>query len=842
MAVVAEKIIRIDVVASANAQRAINAMATDLKKVESAAKNMQRTMTTGFGGVNSVLSKMTSFLGVFGVTVGMGAVTKWVIESANAYQVLESRLSLVLGSYEKAERATKEIADIAKLTGREIDGVAKLYEKASRSAAQFGVSQSVVRDITQGFAQSIRLSGASTQEAYASLVQFGQALASGRLQGDEFRSLMENNAVFMYEFARAAGISVSELRKMGTEGRLSAKFLFDTMTKEGEGGLNMMQRLDKMAAQVPLTFQQSFTALTSAAVETTGVMAKLFNDTDGDKLGIFGPWVRGLSAINDRLREAQTLSNAMDEGFWRRLLRAIGSVGPPGKLTAPEGARKSALDTVLDEKTAALEEIEKMQASIDRDAATFKREWGSETATFKPNSPALARLDRLTGRRKELDELIQAYGRLRTAERAMTYGEGFYGDPDAGDIKTPDPDAERRLKSARASLEDFAKARQRDADATWDILLGREEEKKASAQMVLLEEKLTEALVKGDSAQANRIRADIRRAELGRRLIDDLKDEVAAREKLRGEEKTDLERVQTQLLRDTEAIDAIKNKTRATDEYTEAKLREKRAAAVDERFGLAGQELPDSARLAWLNDYIATLDKAIAKKGELFEEREISKQEKAQGIVDASNVRRVDDLAEDINRRLKAGILSTDGKSVGEALRDNIKEIVGNMTVDIIVNPITSVFSRVLAQLADQFSAMLTKSIYEQIASSSSDPIGSLIGLLLTGAAGGSGIDGSSGISGPGLKIPDTLTAPGLAKGAAYIPYDDFPARLHRGERVLTAQENAQYSRGGVTITSSPSITIDARTDQAVVYGLVTEAVQQGNRALVEEMRAQGVL
>lgn len=837
MAVVAEKIIRIDVVASANAQRAINAMATDLKKVETAATGMQRTLSTGFGGLNSMLGKTASFLGAFGVTVGMGALTRWVIESANAYQVLEARLSLVLGSYEKAERATREIADIAMVTGREIDGVAKLYEKASRSAQQFGISQDKVREITLGFSQSIRLSGASTQEAYASLVQFGQALASGRLQGDEFRSLMENNAVFMYEFAKAAGISVSQLRKMGTEGKLSAKFLFDTMSKEGADGLNMMQRLNEMAAKVPLTFGQSLNSMTTAATQFIGEMSKLVNLKSEDKLGVFGPIIRSITELTEKLKDAQIEARALGTEFrsidlflemsgfgviWKKAAEMLGLKKAPEALTAR-------LTNHAEEALANLNKARELWSTAIENAQK----------AGEPQS-RVDFLDRTLG--KKLRDAEEAYAKIRQQESNVSYGERWDGLP-AGKVK-PEPDAaaERKLKSARESLEDFAKARKNEADALWDVLLGKEEEKKASREIATLEEKLTEALVKGNSAKAESIRIDIRRAELARKIADELKDEATAREKLRGEEGTELERLNTQILRDTEALDALKNKTKATDEYTDAKIRLKLAEAEDERFALASQELPDAARLAFLNNWIETLKKAGRAKADLMEGREVDKQNKAQDIVDASNIKRVDDLAEDINRRLKAGVISSDGKSVGEALRENIIEVVGNMTVDIVLNPITSVFSRVLAELADQFSKMLTKSIYEQIASSSSDPIGSLIGLIMGAAGGGSGLEGSSAISGPGLKIPDTLLGPKLATGAAYIPYDNFPARLHRGERVLTAQQNSEYTRGGVTIVSNPSISIDARTDQAVVYGIVTEAVQQGNRALVEEMRAQGVI
>lgn len=54
-------------------------------------------------------------------------------------------------------------------------------------------------------------------------------------------------------------------------------------------------------------------------------------------------------------------------------------------------------------------------------------------------------------------------------------------------------------------------------------------------------------------------------------------------------------------------------------------------------------------------------------------------------------------------------------------------------------------------------------------------------------------------------KIKDTFSGvrdsfssilPGHANGLDYVPYDNYVARLHKGERVLTKQENEEYSRG----------------------------------------------
>jgi hypothetical protein len=75
-------------------------------------------------------------------------------------------------------------------------------------------------------------------------------------------------------------------------------------------------------------------------------------------------------------------------------------------------------------------------------------------------------------------------------------------------------------------------------------------------------------------------------------------------------------------------------------------------------------------------------------------------------------------------------------------------------------------------------------------------------------------------------------------------------AKIHKGERILTAAENRKFSAeggmssagGGPQITYAPVIHIDSRTDRAEVQALVQRAVRNGNAELAERLKRAGAI
>lgn len=77
---------------------------------------------------------------------------------------------------------------------------------------------------------------------------------------------------------------------------------------------------------------------------------------------------------------------------------------------------------------------------------------------------------------------------------------------------------------------------------------------------------------------------------------------------------------------------------------------------------------------------------------------------------------------------------------------------------------------------------------------------------------------------------PEGSSVPGHATGLAYVPYDNYLARLHQGESVLTRTEAAQW-RGGMSGQGVQQMDY-ARLAQAVADALGGMAVQMDGQTV----------
>lgn len=95
------------------------------------------------------------------------------------------------------------------------------------------------------------------------MVQFGQALASGTLRGDELNSILEQTPALAQAIARGLGVTIGQLRSLGSEGKLTSDAIVKALQDQKE-------QVDELSASLSITVSQAMTAFNNSLVATVG--------------------------------------------------------------------------------------------------------------------------------------------------------------------------------------------------------------------------------------------------------------------------------------------------------------------------------------------------------------------------------------------------------------------------------------------------------------------------------------------------------------------------------------------------------------------------------------------
>ncbi|MGA4658545.1 phage tail tape measure protein [Proteus terrae] len=186
-----------------------------------------------------------------------------VINYADSWTELQNRLKLVTESSVELNKATQAVYDITQKTYQSLDATAQVYQRFADNADRLGLSQQKVAELTETVSKAVAISGASATAAQAALTQFGQALASGQLRGEELNSVMEQTPALAKAIADGMGVSVGELRKKAQDGEMTIEKVIQALERAADS-------VDKKFATSVTTVSQGFTNLQSAMTKFIG--------------------------------------------------------------------------------------------------------------------------------------------------------------------------------------------------------------------------------------------------------------------------------------------------------------------------------------------------------------------------------------------------------------------------------------------------------------------------------------------------------------------------------------------------------------------------------------------
>lgn len=194
--------------------------------------------------------------------IGIGGASG-VVQLMDKWTEFNNRLKLVTASSQELQTAQSELLNIATRTGQNLDGVASVYQRFAANAKQLGISQQDTLGITETVNKAIAISGASAESASAALTQFGQALASGVLRGEEFNSVMENAPGLAAAIAKGLDVPMGKLRTLANTGQLTADVLVKALQRASSS-------VDADFAKTNMTISQSMVNVKTRLVEFIG--------------------------------------------------------------------------------------------------------------------------------------------------------------------------------------------------------------------------------------------------------------------------------------------------------------------------------------------------------------------------------------------------------------------------------------------------------------------------------------------------------------------------------------------------------------------------------------------
>lgn len=252
---------------------------------------------------------MGRLVGPLAAFAGISFSIQSYIAMSDQLKTIEGQIKNVVKSGKETKRVEEEIYAMAGRSRQSYAESANLFTSVARNASELGKSTDDILKFTEDVSNAMLLGGGSAASQQAALVQLGQALGSGTLRGDELNSIMEQAPKLAETIAKGMGTTIGSLRKLGSEGKLTAKDVFDAVRKQSDS-------LKKDLGNMPWTVAQASSRIRDS-------VAQLFFAIE-NKFGFGDKMARVIATIADQVDKLTIKINAIDMSTWTPFLITAG--------------------------------------------------------------------------------------------------------------------------------------------------------------------------------------------------------------------------------------------------------------------------------------------------------------------------------------------------------------------------------------------------------------------------------------------------------------------------------------------------------------------------------------
>ena len=250
--------------------------------------------------------------------------------ASDRYAEMQARLRLITESAAQAAQMNDLIYAAAQRSRGSYDAMLESVGKIAMTARSAFPDPRQVVPFMEGIQKLFVIGGTGRQQQADALLQLTQALGSGRLQGDEFRSIAEAAPLIESMIAREMGVAQGNLKQLGAEGKITADIIKAAI-------LNNLDDINRMFAETPQTWSSILQRVSNAGLRAMAPLFEAMNSgANGDALrGLTNLAETALPAIGTGLAVLVYGMNALIDGAWNAGSAIVSAVGSAISALAP---------------------------------------------------------------------------------------------------------------------------------------------------------------------------------------------------------------------------------------------------------------------------------------------------------------------------------------------------------------------------------------------------------------------------------------------------------------------------------------------------------------------------
>lgn len=240
----------------ANAQ--LDEMAENYRRAAQHGGNLNQSLRNGTAAAGGMLGKVKNIVATLAAGVGVKMFAGLSDQLASG----RARVSLLVddgGSV--AELEQKIMASAQRSRAAYLDTLQTVGKLGLMAGDAFGSNDELIA-FTELMNKNFVIAGASTQEQASAMYQLTQAMSSGRLQGDEYRSIIENAPLLanaIEDYMRNVQMAEGSMKDWASEGLLTADVIKAALFSSAD-------EVEARFAQMPMTWGQIWTNMKNKAL------------------------------------------------------------------------------------------------------------------------------------------------------------------------------------------------------------------------------------------------------------------------------------------------------------------------------------------------------------------------------------------------------------------------------------------------------------------------------------------------------------------------------------------------------------------------------------------------